>query len=52
MRPYVPPSTHPFSVNLYLGLIRVMAGVLEPLAALTGQGRDAYFWAVYPEKAH
>lgn len=26
MRPYVPPSTHPFSVNLYLSLIRVMVG--------------------------
>lgn len=50
MRPYVPPSTHPFSVNLYLGLIRVMAGVLEPLAAFTGQGKDTYLWAVYLEK--
>lgn len=37
MRPYVLPSTHPFSVNLYLGLIGVMSGVLEPLAADTGQ---------------
>lgn len=51
MRPCVPPSTHPFSVNLYLGLIRVMVGVLEPLAAPTGQEKDAHSWAVHPEKA-
>lgn len=51
MRPYVPPSTRPFSVNLYLGRIRVMAGgwgVLEPLAQ--GQEKDTYLWAGYLEK--
>lgn len=46
MRPCVPPSTHPFSVNLYLGRIGVIAGVLEPLAALT----DSYLFGLYTRK--
>lgn len=46
MRPYVSPSTHPFSVNLYLGLIGVSVGVLEHLAAHSGKEKDTYFWAI------
>lgn len=57
MRPYVPPSTRPFSVNLYLGRIRVMVGGVGGVGAgascsthAQGQEKDTYLWAGYLEK--
>lgn len=47
MRPYVPPSTHPFSVNLYLSLIRVMVGGTG--ASCSTQGRNTYLSCVPQE---